>query len=88
MSCLCQKIAGKHFELSPICLRQLWMFDNLAPAEVAALTKEAERKKLEKGQVLFMQSDPAEELFLIKRGRVKLVPLADIPIHIELLYRF
>lgn len=77
MGCLCQEIGGKDIELSPICLGQLWMFDNLAPSEVAALTRGAERKKMVKGQVLFMQSDPADELFLIKGGRVKLVKVFE-----------
>ena len=73
MGCLCQKIAGKNIELSSTCLGQLWMFNNLAPSEVEALTKEVQRKKIAKGQVLFMQSAPANELFLIKGGRIKLV---------------
>jgi CRP/FNR family cyclic AMP-dependent transcriptional regulator len=77
MACLCQEIAGKDIELSPTCLGQLWMFDQLTPSEVATLMREAERKKMVKGQVLFMQSDPAEELFLIKVGRVKLVKVLE-----------
>lgn len=77
MGCLCQEIAGPDIELSPICLGQLWMFNNLEPSEVAALTKDAQRKKMVKGQVLFMQGDPADELFLLKGGRIKLVKVLE-----------
>ncbi|MFT5701401.1 MAG: CRP-like cAMP-binding protein [Desulforhopalus sp.] len=77
MSCLCKAIAGPDIELSPICLGELWMFENLPQAEVAELIREANRQKLAKGDHLFMQSDPAEELFLIKGGRVKLAKIFE-----------
>jgi CRP/FNR family transcriptional regulator len=77
MGCLCQEIAGPDIELSPICLGQLWMFKNLPNTEVTELIKEASRKKLKKGETLFMQSDPADELFLIKGGRIKLVKVFE-----------
>ncbi|MGB3212425.1 MAG: Crp/Fnr family transcriptional regulator [Desulforhopalus sp.] len=77
MGCLCQEIAGPDIELSPICLGHLWMFENLPQSEVAALIGEADRKKLAKGDRLFMQSDPADELFLIKGGRIKLVKVFE-----------
>jgi CRP/FNR family transcriptional regulator len=72
MACLCEQIAGKDIDLSPTCLRQLWIFQNLEPAEIKALSREALRKKSATGQALFMQGDPADEMFLIKGGRVKL----------------
>ena len=77
MGCLCQEVAGPDVDLSPICLGQLWMFDNLPQSEVAELMSEAGRKKLMKGETLFRQSDPADELFLIKAGRIKLVKVFE-----------
>lgn len=77
MGCLCQEIAGKDIKLSSTCIGQLWMFNNLEPSDLAALGKEAQRKKMVKGQVLFLQSDPADELFLIKGGRIKLVKVLE-----------
>ncbi len=77
MGCLCQEIAGPDIQLSPICLGQLWIFDNLPGSEVVELIREAARKKMVKGETLFMQSDPADELFLIKGGRVKLVKIFE-----------
>lgn len=72
MGCPCQEIAGPDIELSSTCLGQLWMFNNLSESELKELIQEAQRKKTAKGDVLFLQSDPADELFLIKGGRVKL----------------
>jgi len=72
MTCLCEQIAGDDIELSPICIGNLWIFESLEPAEVEALAREALRKKSATGQALFMQGEAADEMFLIKGGRVKL----------------
>jgi CRP-like cAMP-binding protein len=72
MACLCEQIAGSDIDLSPTCIGHLWIFQNLEPAEVETLSREALRKKSAKGQALFMQGDPADEMFLIKGGLVKL----------------
>lgn len=72
MSCVCEQLAGKEVSLSPICLGQLWMFDQLAPEEQEALMSAAMRKVYEKGEAIFRQGDPADRMFLIKGGRVKL----------------
>jgi CRP-like cAMP-binding protein len=72
MTCLCKQIAGEDIELSPTCIGNLWIFQNLEAEDVEALSREALRKKLTKGQALFLQGDPTDEMFLIKGGRVKL----------------
>ena len=72
MACLCEQIAGDEIDLSPTCIGHLWIFKNLEAAEVEALSREALRKKSIRGQALFQQGDPADEMFLIKGGRVKL----------------
>jgi CRP/FNR family transcriptional regulator len=77
MACLCEKIAGKDIELSPTCIGHLWIFQNLDPEEIKALSGEALRNKLIKGQALFLQGDSADEMFLIKGGRVKLTKVLE-----------
>lgn len=72
MTCLCQQLAGDDIELSPVCIGNHWIFKNLEPEEIKALSHEAMRKKLTKGQSLFLQGDPADEMFLIKGGHIKL----------------
>lgn len=77
MGCLCQQIAGDDIELSPTCIGNLWIFEKLAPEEVQALAKKALRKKLKKGETVFMQGDSADEVFLIKGGRIKLTKVLE-----------
>ncbi len=72
MACLCEQIAGGDIDLSPTCIGHLWIFQNLEAEEIEALSREALRKKSTSGQSLFLQGDPADEMFLIKGGLVKL----------------
>ena len=72
MACLCEQIAGSDIELAQTCIGHLWIFQNLETEEIQALSKEAQRKKSTTGQALFLQGDAADEMFLIKGGRVKL----------------
>jgi CRP/FNR family transcriptional regulator len=72
MTCLCEQIAGSDIALSPTCIGHLWIFQNLEAEEVEALSRRALRKKSKTGQTLFLQGDPADGMFLIKGGRVKL----------------
>lgn len=77
MACLCEQIAGKDIDLSPTCIGHLWIFQNLDPEEIEALSREALRKKSAKGRSLFLQGDPTDEMFLIKGGRVKLTKVLE-----------
>jgi CRP-like cAMP-binding protein len=75
--CLCEEIAGKEIELSPICIGDLWIFENLSAAEMGALVQGALRKAYDRGQTVFLQGDPAREMFLLKAGRVKLSKVTE-----------
>ncbi len=72
MTCLCQEMAGKNADLSPVCLGDLWIFQDLEQDELAPLSHDAKRQQLEKGSLLFRQGDPADEMFLIKTGRIRM----------------
>ena len=72
MSCMCEQIAGDSIELAPVCLGNHWMFQDLEPRDIKALSHEALRRKSVKGDSLFLQGDAADDMFLIKGGRVKL----------------
>ncbi len=77
MSCPCTQMAGKDIELSPICIGQFWLFKDLGTREREALSREALRKKMKKGDILFHQGDPADEMFLIKGGRIRLMKIFE-----------
>lgn len=77
MSCLCEQVAGGDIDLSPTCIGHLWIFQDLEPVEIDALSREAVRKKSINKEALFLQGDPADEMFLIKGGRVKLTKVLE-----------
>ncbi|MCF8061591.1 MAG: Crp/Fnr family transcriptional regulator [Deltaproteobacteria bacterium] len=70
--CLCEQMAGEGVEVSPVCLGHLWLFENLTAESLQALVRAADRKRYDRGDYVFMQGEPAHEMFLIKAGRVKL----------------
>lgn len=77
MTCLCETLAGDSIEISPLCLGQLWMFRDLNADELQALMDTARRRKLTKGEPLFLQGDRAESMFLVKGGRIKLSKIME-----------
>jgi CRP/FNR family cyclic AMP-dependent transcriptional regulator len=72
MTCLCEQIAGNDMDLSPTCIGHLWIFQNLDQRKLKRSAVRRCGKNQTTGQALFLQGDPADEMFLIKGGRVKL----------------
>lgn len=77
MTCLCTKSAPEGADLSPVCLGQLWIFNDLTPTEREFLAVRAKRRQHERGRTIFAQGDRANEMFLLKSGRVKLTRLLE-----------
>jgi len=59
-------------ELNPTCLGSLAIFQGLEPEEKQALASRALRRRYAAGEAVFHQGEPADQMFLIKAGRVKL----------------
>jgi CRP-like cAMP-binding protein len=72
LGCTCDDLIGPNVSATPTCIGHLWVFQNLKPQEMAALAQAAVRKSYKKGQQVFAQGDPANQMFLLKTGRVKL----------------
>ena len=77
MPCLCKQLAGEGMKLSPTCIGNLWVFENFSPDELQAVAKSASRRKLQRGEFIFMQGDPGNAITLIKAGRVKLTKFLE-----------
>lgn len=75
--CLCEALAGRDMDLSSVCIGNLWVFQNLTAEEMKALALGALRKVYERGQAVFLQGEPAREMFLLKAGRVKLSKVTE-----------
>lgn len=54
-------------------LARLPLFTDLAPAALARLAAQATRHRLERGEVLFRQGEPALGLYLVVYGDIKLI---------------
>jgi CRP-like cAMP-binding protein len=75
--CTCNDLIPPGLASTPTCIGHLWVFENLKPGELAALVQAAGRKSYQKGQVVFSQGDPANRMFLLKAGRVKLSKITE-----------
>ena len=72
MGCLCDQQVENNLAATQTCIGHLWVFESLKPEELGALVRAAWRKDYKRGQEVFYQGGPANKLFLIKAGRVKL----------------
>jgi CRP/FNR family transcriptional regulator len=70
-------MVGEDFALSTTCIGHLWIFENLLPEQLDTLSKGSLRKKYQRGQAIFSQEEPANKMFLLKAGRVKLSKVTE-----------
>ena len=71
-SCPCKELAGPGVNLHPRCFGQVWLFEGAAPEAWKAISKDLVRRSLAAGEDLIRQGDPADSMYLIKMGSVKL----------------
>jgi CRP/FNR family transcriptional regulator len=72
LECLCKSLAAKDVTVAPTCIGELWVFANVKPEEIKEIARSASRRVFGRGERIFMQGDPCNEIFLIKAGRIKL----------------
>lgn len=70
--CLCNQIAGGDIELHPICFGQVWLFEGLKPEDWESLSTQLIRRQWNPGEIMFRHGDPADSMFIIKMGMIKL----------------
>ena len=63
--------------MTELCLGHVWLFESLEPQQLQALVTSAVRKVYAPRQAIFVQSAPADRMFLLKTGRVRLSKLLD-----------
>lgn len=85
--CICKGIANKSNNESSRCFGQLWLFENFNNDEYNLLKSIGKQKAIHKGQTIFSQGDPADEIFLIKSGRIVLSKYSEDGVEITLDYR-
>ncbi len=70
------KIAPKSPLEERLFLHQVKLFQDLSPAELKELDKKMPPQKIAAGRVIYTPQQPAEVLFLMKQGRVRLYHLS------------
>ncbi len=73
--CLCERLAGPG--LHPRCIGQVWLFDGLDGEAREAVARNLVRRRLVPGEVLFRQGEPADTMYLLKAGSVKLWKITE-----------
>ncbi len=68
--CFCQDQVKE--QNSPHCFCQFWLFENFTEEEYTLLKSIGKQRTIPKGDTIFWEGAPADEIFLIKKGRVKL----------------
>lgn len=77
MQCTCEQLGADFPELAPVCIGNLWLFKDLPRETLMAMSQLATRLRKKKGERIFLEGDPAETMFLIKGGRIKLSKLSE-----------
>ncbi len=72
MKCHCEDFTGGETHVSGTCIKDIWLFDNFDESEFDRFKTIGIRREIDRGGPVFMQGDPADEMFLIKAGTVKL----------------
>lgn len=72
MKCQCEKQLSRKMRVSEKCFRDLWLFEDLTEAENRCCLEFGSSRLFRAGQPVFHQGDPADAMFFIKAGRIKL----------------
>lgn len=69
-------------------LAQVPLFRELAPEDLRALVAEAQVRRLRKGELLFLEGEPVQGLFVVQKGLVKVYKLdpegrKQVVLHVE-----
>ena len=76
-SCVRTELAGPGGVLHLRCFGQVWLFEGAPPEAWGAISKNLVRRNLAVGEELFRQGDPADSMYLIKMGSVKLWKITE-----------
>jgi CRP/FNR family transcriptional regulator len=69
--------AAGSVDVYPRCFASLWLFEGVPPEAMGAIAKNLVRRDLAAGEELFRQGDPADSMYLIKLGSVKLWKVSE-----------
>lgn len=72
MKCICNDGGPTASLTTGKCIRDLWLFDSFSEEQLEKIKTIGIKRLVKAGDSVFIQGAPANELFLIKTGRIKL----------------
>lgn len=75
MKCLCSDCASNASTATRRCFKDLWIFETFSEVQMDEIQKIGLKRTILAGNPVFTQGSPANEIFLIKVGRIKLTKL-------------
>ena len=72
MRCLCESIIPEGAVVTDKCIKDICFFSGFESEDLAALAGAGKQKVFRRREAVFHQGDPADSMFLIKSGRIKL----------------
>ncbi|MDC0336296.1 cyclic nucleotide-binding domain-containing protein [Pseudodesulfovibrio sp.] len=75
MKCICSDGACSATTTTGECFKDFWIFENFSEGQMDELQKIGLKRTIQAGSPVFMQGSPADEMFLIKTGRIKLTKI-------------
>ncbi|MBI5443437.1 MAG: Crp/Fnr family transcriptional regulator [Deltaproteobacteria bacterium] len=76
-ACVCERLAEPGLPLHSRCFGEVWLFEGAPPEAWESIAGQLVRRKLAQGDHLFREGEPAESMYLLKMGSVKLWKLTD-----------
>ncbi|NDV26301.1 Crp/Fnr family transcriptional regulator [Desulfovibrio sp. JC010] len=77
MGSICDQCAAGSFVGTSKCLKDLWIFEHFSESQLKELQTIGIRREISAGQLVFSQGGKADELFLVKSGRIKLSKVSE-----------
>ncbi len=72
MPCICNTPQNTSAHTTDKCFKDLWLFETFTESQMQEVKKIGLKKTITKGKSIFAQGRPANELFLIKSGMIRL----------------
>lgn len=72
MQCICNDKTHAACQATDQCFQKLWLFDCLSQTQLEELKRIGRKRLIQPGEAVFLQGNPARDIFLIKRGRIRL----------------
>ncbi|SDL38147.1 CRP/FNR family transcriptional regulator, anaerobic regulatory protein [Maridesulfovibrio ferrireducens] len=87
MKCICNDCKKTSSQTTDKCFKDLWLFETFNDSQLEELKKIGLKKTITKGNSIFAQGRPANEMFLIKAGRIRLSKVQEDGAEITLDFR-